>query len=53
MKKCYAKFLKHYIYLGLGRPSRGLKYCLIDIAETLADSFLALDRSKLLACKIE
>ena len=43
MKIVYANFFKHYI-IGSGRPSRGLKYCLIDISETLADS-LACSRS--------
>ena len=42
MKKMYANFLT--LYHGSSRPSRGLKYCLINIAETLADS-LACSRS--------
>ena len=39
-------FTHHFLtlYLGSGRPSRGLKYCLIDITETLTDS-LACSRS--------
>ena len=40
-------FMQHFLHkgpLGSGRPSRGLKYCLIDIAETLTDS-LACSRS--------
>ena len=42
MKNVYAKFFT--LYFGSGRLSRGLKYCLINIAETLADS-LACSRS--------